>query len=171
MQALAACIQRNVSPKSVVLEIPHKPYRHRAYKHVLANISRSSYIAIATQPVHRLQIRQQCTTRGHPLPLPQVTSGSVQYCRHAAADNRQTDRQTHRHTIHFSSSPTREKCNKLIHLSTHKVTTNGARPIQDVVIIFLDPDKRREEKLSYKANTGKAKAPVGRQKRHTLKRG
>ena len=26
-------------------------------KHVLANISRSRYVAIATQPVHRLQIR------------------------------------------------------------------------------------------------------------------
>jgi len=33
--------------------------KHRAseYKHVLANISRSRYVAIATQPVHRLQIR------------------------------------------------------------------------------------------------------------------
>ena len=33
--------------------------RHRAstYKHVLANISCSRYVAIATQPVHRLQIR------------------------------------------------------------------------------------------------------------------
>jgi len=29
----------------------------REYKHVLANISRSRYVAIATQPVHRLQIR------------------------------------------------------------------------------------------------------------------
>jgi len=54
-------------------------------------------------------------------------------------------------------------------LSTHKVKTNGARPIQNVVIIFLDPGKTREEQLSYKANTGKAKAPVGRQKRYTLK--
>jgi len=27
------------------------------YKHVLANISRSRYVVIATQPVHRLQIR------------------------------------------------------------------------------------------------------------------
>jgi len=29
------------------------------YKHVLANISRSRYVAIATQPVHRLQIRKK----------------------------------------------------------------------------------------------------------------
>jgi len=27
------------------------------YTHVLANISRSRYVAIATQPAHRLQIR------------------------------------------------------------------------------------------------------------------
>ena len=27
------------------------------YKHVLANISRSRYVAIATQPMHRLQTR------------------------------------------------------------------------------------------------------------------
>jgi len=27
------------------------------YKHVLANIWRSRYVAMATQPVHRLQIR------------------------------------------------------------------------------------------------------------------
>ena len=31
---------------------------------------------------------QQCTTRGHPLPLPQVAYGSVQQCGHAAADGR-----------------------------------------------------------------------------------
>ena len=36
---------------------------------------------------------QECTTRAHPLPLPQVTSGSMQQCGHAAAD-RQTDRHT-----------------------------------------------------------------------------
>jgi len=29
----------------------------REYKHVLANISHLRYVAIATQPVHRLQIR------------------------------------------------------------------------------------------------------------------
>ena len=33
-------------------------FTYRAsYKHVLADISRSRYVAIATQPVHRLQIR------------------------------------------------------------------------------------------------------------------
>jgi len=48
-------------------------------------LSRISSVAIVTQPVHRLRL----------LPLPQVTSGSVQYCGHVAAD-RQTD--TDRHT-------------------------------------------------------------------------
>jgi len=45
---------------------------HLWYKHALANISRSRYVAIATQPVPRLQIRQYCTTRGHPLPHPKL---------------------------------------------------------------------------------------------------
>ena len=36
------------------------------------------YDAIATQPVHRLQIRPIQHNQGHPLPLPQVTSASVQ---------------------------------------------------------------------------------------------
>jgi len=36
------------------------------------------YVGIASKPVHRLQICHKCTIRGHPLPFPQVTSGSVQ---------------------------------------------------------------------------------------------
>jgi len=52
--------------------------RHSEYKHVLANVSRSRYVAIATQPLHRLQIRPIVHNWGHPLLLPQVTSGSVQ---------------------------------------------------------------------------------------------
>jgi len=55
---------------------------------------------------------------GHPLPLPQVTSRSVQQCRHAAAD-RQTDTlidrqdtQTRMTTIHFLWSTTQAKCNE-----------------------------------------------------------
>jgi len=45
---------------------------------LIANVSRSRYVAMATQPVPRLQIPHLCTTRGHHLPLPQVTFGSVQ---------------------------------------------------------------------------------------------
>ena len=55
---------------------------------------------------------KQCTTRGHPLPLPQITSGSVQQCRHATADRQtQTHTQTRVTTIHFASSTTHAKCN------------------------------------------------------------
>ena len=50
-------------------------------------------VAIATHPVHRLQIRPIVHNWGQPLPLSQVTSGSVQYCKYAAAD-RHTDTQT-----------------------------------------------------------------------------
>ena len=38
----------------------------------------SRYVAIATQPVPRLQVRPIVTTRGQPLPRPQVTSRSMQ---------------------------------------------------------------------------------------------
>jgi len=44
----------------------------------LADISRSRYVAIATKPAHRLQIRPIVHFPGHPLPFPKVTSGSVQ---------------------------------------------------------------------------------------------
>jgi len=44
----------------------------------LADISHSLYVVVATKPVHWLQIRPVCTTRGHRLPFLQVTSGSVQ---------------------------------------------------------------------------------------------
>ena len=37
------------------VNISNKAYSE--YKHVLANISRSRYVAVTTQPVHRLQIR------------------------------------------------------------------------------------------------------------------
>jgi len=40
------------------MQIKTRLTRHNSeYKHVLANISHSRYVAIATQPVHRLQIR------------------------------------------------------------------------------------------------------------------
>jgi len=77
-------------------------------------------VAIATQPVHRLQIRPIVRNyRGHPIPLRQVTSGSVQYCRHAAEYRqthrlRHTDTQTRVTTIHFSWSTTHAKCNEAI---------------------------------------------------------
>jgi len=54
----------------------HRPRAGTCYiERVLADISRSRYVVIATQPVHRLQILQWCTTRGTPLPFPQVISG------------------------------------------------------------------------------------------------
>jgi len=41
-------------------------------------LPRISSVAIAMQPVHRLQVRPIVHNWEHPLPLPQVTSGSVQ---------------------------------------------------------------------------------------------
>jgi len=83
------------SPACVVRAVGMADYRW-ALPHI-------SSVAIATQPVHRdCKSAQQCTTMGHPLTLPQVTSGSVQQCNHAAADrhaHRHTDRQTHRRAL------------------------------------------------------------------------
>ena len=83
--------------------------------YVLANIiSRSRYVAIAMQPVHRLQICPIVHNQGT---FPTTSPNYIrvrQQCRHAAAD-RQTDRHTDRHqtdtqtrvtTIHFASSTT-----------------------------------------------------------------
>jgi len=47
------------------------------YEHALTFRVRR-YVVIATKSVHRLHICQQCTTRGHSLPFPQVRSWSVQ---------------------------------------------------------------------------------------------
>jgi len=47
------------------------------YKHSLTFLVRS-YVVIATKPVHRLQIRPMVHKYRTPLPLPQLTSGSVQ---------------------------------------------------------------------------------------------
>jgi len=48
-------------------------------------------VAIATQPVHRLQIRP---TRGHPLPLPKLHPGPC----NSVGMRPRTDRHTDRHT-------------------------------------------------------------------------
>jgi len=69
----------------------NEPGRERVQ--ALADISRSRYVAIATQPVHRLQIRPIVHNYGASPTIPQVTSGSVQQCGHLAAE-----RQTQRHT-------------------------------------------------------------------------
>jgi len=65
------------------------------YKHVglLANISRSRYVAIATQPVQRLQIRPILHNyRVQPLPLPKLHPGPCS----SVGMRPRTDRQTHR---------------------------------------------------------------------------
>ena len=82
-------------------------------------------VAIATQPVHRLQIRPivHCTTRGIPYHSPNLHPGPCNSVSmrprtdthththtHTHTD-RQTDKQTRVNTIHFSLSTTHAKCN------------------------------------------------------------
>ena len=81
----------------------NEPGRERVQ--ALADISRSRYVAIATQPVHRLQIRAIVHNYGG-IPYHSAKLHS-RPCRHAAAD-----RQTRVTTIHFSWSTTHAKCNK-----------------------------------------------------------
>ena len=80
------------------------------YKHVLANISRSRYVAIATQPIHRLQIRPIVHNQGASPTTPPsyIRVRAVVW----ACGRRQTDRQTRVTTIHFASSTTHAKCNQ-----------------------------------------------------------
>ena len=75
----------------------------------------SRYVAIATQPVPRLQIRLIMHNQGATSTTP------PSYIRvHAvvwAYGRRQTDTQTRVTTIHFASSTTHAKCNNCIYLS------------------------------------------------------
>jgi len=50
------------------------------------------YVVIATKPVHRLQIRQQCTARGHPYHSPNLHPGQC--------SSVQMQRGTQRHIDH-----------------------------------------------------------------------
>jgi len=66
------------------------------YKHVLANISRSHYVALATQPVHRLQVRPVVPAQIGASP---TTPPSYIWVRAIvwACGRGQTDTQTHTH--------------------------------------------------------------------------
>jgi len=60
--------------------------------------------AIATQPVHRLQIRPTVHNWGHPLPFPKLHPGPCNSVGIRPRTDRQRDRQTRVITIHFSRS-------------------------------------------------------------------
>ena len=116
------CRQNAHQPQAYVAIISdiNRLTRHRASTSMYSLAFRVR--AIATQPVHRLQIRPIVHNQGASLPLLQVTSGSLQQCGYAAAD-RQTDTdtqtdtqftQTRVTTIHFASSTSHAKCNELI---------------------------------------------------------
>ena len=85
---------------------------NKTTRHVLAYISRSCTLPHQCNPCSDCKSAQQCTTRGHPLPLLQVTSGSMQQCGHAAADGRtDRDRQTDRQTDERDHNTFRVVCN------------------------------------------------------------
>jgi len=79
------------------------------YKHVLASILRSRYVAIATQLVHRVQIRPTLHNYGASptTPLSNIRVRVVVW----ACGCGKTDTQTCVTTIHFASSMTHAKCN------------------------------------------------------------
>ena len=120
--------------KSTTTRSPQQIYNQAQseYKHVLANILRSRYVAIATQPVHRLQIRPIVHNQGESPPFPQVTSGFVQQCRHAAADRHtDTHTETRMTTKHFASSTTHAKCNK-----SNSCTTSPQHSIKSCSVLY-----------------------------------
>ena len=102
------------------------------YQHALANISRSRYVAIPTQPVRGLQIRLIVHNQGHPLPLPQVTSGSAQQCGHAFADRQTHIHQTRVTTIHFASSTVRLTRNVIIIFSASQARYSVVHCLQNI---------------------------------------
>jgi len=67
------------------------------------------YVAIATQPVHRLQIRP-IVHRGSLYHAPKLHPGPCSSV--GVAADRQTDTQTRVTTIHFASSTNHAKCNE-----------------------------------------------------------
>jgi len=69
-------------------------------------------VAIATQPVHRLQIRTMVHNyRGIPYHYPKLHPGPCNSVGMRPRTDTQTDTQTLVTTIHFSSSTTHAKCN------------------------------------------------------------
>jgi len=64
---------------------------------------------MATKPVHRLQIRPMCTTRGHPLAFPNLRPGPRRPSN--VRMRRGTIRQTHIHTDCRDQYAPHAKCN------------------------------------------------------------
>ena len=91
----------------------------------------SSRSLSVTDTRHRHRHLHRGTTRGIPYHSPQVTSGSVQLCRHAVAD-RHTDTQTRVTTIHFALSTTYSKYNNSLSWSIIITMVNyGNSKIED----------------------------------------
>ena len=80
-------------------------FRFRRYAVMCADCQYARrYVVIVTKLVHRLQIRPQCITRGHPTILPSYirVRAVVWECGEG-----QTDTQTHRHTDRYTHMRTR----------------------------------------------------------------
>jgi len=71
------------------------------------------YVAIATQPVPRLQIRPIVHNKGQPLPRPKLHPVSAVVWANGRGQT-DTHTQTRVTTIHFASSTTHAKCNNLL---------------------------------------------------------
>ena len=98
--ACAACVRRAVGLAD--------------YRWALPRIS----MVLPCNPCTDCKSAQYCTTRGHPVQLPQLTSAGP--CKSVSMrprkdrqTHRQTDNQTRVTTIHFASSTTHAKCNNV----------------------------------------------------------
>jgi len=80
--------------QNILMKNIEKNYAKSEYKHVLTNISSSRYVAIAMQPVHRLQIRPIVHNYGHPYHSPKLHPGPCNSVGMRPPTDRQTRRQT-----------------------------------------------------------------------------
>ena len=86
-----------------------KPDMHRVQ--ALADISRSRYVAIATQPVHQLQIRPVVPNRAASTTPPSYIRVRAVVWAYGRGQTHRQDTQTRMTTIHFASSTTHAKYN------------------------------------------------------------
>ena len=108
-----SALNRQNAQKHFLPNSHHNNQAQNEYNHSLTFRMRR-YVVIATKSVHRLQIRQIVHNQRAPsIPFPQVTSGYVRQCWHAAryrCRDSHTDTQTAVTAIHFASSTTNAKC-------------------------------------------------------------
>jgi len=118
-----------LAPTHAVAERPLPPITGRSatrrlcidIRQALADISRSRYVVIATEPVHRLQIRPIVAQLGViPYHSPKLRPGPCSTVGVMRGTDRHIDKQTSVTNIYHALSTTHAKCNKLMSLKLRR---------------------------------------------------